>query len=1094
MSPHPRPASAQARRLLLERLRASSTPRTGTRPAFTTWSGNGDRYAELSFAQRRMWFLDQWQPGNPAYVIPLAWRARGVIDPDALRTALGTVVARHGALRTSFPADGGTPVQRVHATAKPEVDVVALDAGPEGEAVLAHRLRTACRDPFDLATGPLLRATVFHLGTDESVLFLAVHHIVSDGWSSNLLIAEVAEAYTAARRGRPAQLADLRAQYADYAVWQRRSLTPEVLADHLEYWEQNLKGAPTVLELPADHPRPPVQSFEGGLHTFAVPAASAARFRALCADNDVTVFMGLLTVFAVLLRRHTGQQDMLVGTPVANRTRTEVESLVGLFVNTLVLRLDCTGDPSFSTLLDRVRRTALEGYGRQDTPFEHVVDHIKPPRDPARNPLVQVLFAMQYRETDRPELDGLPLEPHEFDSSTTTCDLVLNMRETNEGIDGMVEYNATLFTHERMGRMFEQFVTLLDAATAAPQTSVAELRLLPDAERELVLHTWNSTEVARTDATIPDLFAEQVAALPDAVAVVSGDRRMTYRELDERSSQLAHHLAARGIGADRLVGVFLHRSCELMVALLGILKAGGAYVPLDPGYPADRLAFMVTDSGADLVLTTSDLADRVPDVPVPFVHLDELRLDALPITPPGQAPGIEDLAYTIYTSGSTGRPKGVQIPHRGIVNHLLWLQETFALTAEDRLLQKTSICFDVSVWELFWPIVAGSTLVFARPDGHRDPRYLAELLHRERISVGYFVPSMLRSFLDVADLSALAGLRLLFCGGEALPVDLQNRILAETGLRLVNIYGPTETSVDVTSWTCLPGWTRPTVPIGGPVANTELYVLDPLGNPQPVGVPGELFVGGVQLARGYGGRPELTAERFVHDPFGTRPGGRLYRTGDLVRWLPDGTLEFLGRNDDQVKLRGLRIELGEIETCLASHDAVGACSVAIHEPAPGDQRLVAYVVPSPGEEIPPVQAFRSYLAMSLPDYMVPSYFVTLPELPLTANGKTDRKALPAPVLQTSADTVVAQDSLQEAISRIWGEVLGLKTVGIHDGFFDLGGHSLLLVRVQTKINELLDKDIDLVDLFRFPTIASLAAHCRDRQALTTQDIDMGGQQ
>ena len=1101
------PRPVDARRLLLERLRQQRRAATGGgAPGGAGGAGgvreggaggpaaSGPERAELSFAQQRLWFLDQWSPGNLAYVIPVALRLSGDLDTPALDAALQALVERHAALRTTYPSRDGVPSQLVHAHGRVRLEVTDLRQVPEAdrEAEALHRAREAVRVPFDLAVGPVLRAALFRLDVREHLLLLAVHHIASDGWSTNRLLADLAAAYTSLRRGEAAALPALPVQYADYARWQRRSLTDEVLRGHLDHWASELRGAPTILDLPTDRPRPPVQTFNGAVHSFAVPAQTTERLRTLCDAQGVTLFMGLLAAFAVLLRRYSGQDDLLIGTPVANRTRAEYEQVVGLFVNTLALRVECTGDPTFTQLLARVRHRALSAYERQDVPFERLVDHLRLDRDPARSPLTQVLFAMQYPRQDDLGMAGLTTTPIELEAGTTTSDLVLNVQENGAGLDGFVEYNTDLFAASSIERMFANYLTLLADATADPDRPLSQLRLLSPDEERLVLREWNQTGVAWPAATIPELFAQQVEAAPDACAVACDGVRLSYRELDERATLLAGHLTGLGVGPETLVGVFLERSAHLMIALLAILKAGGAYVPLDPDYPADRLAYMVRDSAAPLVLTSFDLLDRVPDLPAPVLAVDTLALPGNAAACTGASGAAvpdataANLAYMIYTSGSTGRPKGVQITHRGVVNHLRWLQATFPLGAEDRVVQKTSICFDVSVWELFWPLTAGATLVLAKPGGHRDPQYVADLIRAEDVTVAYFVPSMLRAFLDATDLASCTSLRLLFCGGEALPVELQNRLLAAAPVRLVNIYGPTEASIDATSWECQPGWTQPTVPIGGPVANTQLYVLDGALRPLPIGVPGELYIGGVQLARGYGNRPELTAERFISDPFAGEPDAHLYRTGDLVRWLPDGVLEFLGRNDDQIKLRGLRIELGEIESCLASHPAVAECALTVSETTPGDQRLIGYVVLATG--VPPApQQLRGHLAETLPEYMIPSTFVTISALPLTTNGKIDRGALPAPPQAVGTGAPAAlRDPLHQAIAEVWREVLGARAIGVTDSFFDLGGHSLLLVQVHQRLAPLLPRPVNLVDLFRYPTIESLAAHCRSAGAVPRQ--------
>ncbi|MFF1796943.1 amino acid adenylation domain-containing protein, partial [Kitasatospora sp. NPDC058263] len=804
----------------------------------------------------------------------------------------------------------GEPVQVVDAPSGvplTEEDLSTLDRAA-ADARLAD-LATGARRPVDLAEGPVLSAVLARLAPREHVVLLTVHHIACDGWSEDLLVGELAERYDDAVAGRPARTPDLPVQYADYAVWQRERLSDGALRRRLDHWNERL-AALAPLELPTDRPRPPVRDAAGALVPLVVPAATAGRLTALARDHGATPFMALLAAHAVLLGRWSGQRDVAVGSPVAGRDRAEVQDVVGLFLNTLVLRVDLAGPRTFAELLSQVRETALDAYGHQEVPFERLVEELAPERDPARTPLFSSMLLWQDAAgaSTPAAMGGLTVERLPVGESTAKFDLTVGLAAQPDGsLAGGVNYASALFDRATAERFAAQFAQLLEHAVAAPNTPLDELEILPREERERQLLSWNATGRGYPTGTLPLLFEAQVARTPNATALRFEGAELSYRELDVRANQLAHHLRRLGVGPESVVGVCLHRGADLVVALLAVLKAGGAYLPLDPDYPADRLAFMLADSGALAVVTDPGLT---PLVTGGAPHLVDITAE-LPGGwghDPVFAAAPEHPAYLIYTSGSTGRPKGVLVEHRAIVNRLHWMQEAYGLDADDRVLQKTPYSFDVSVWEFFWPLITGATLVLARPGGHRDPAYLAELIGTERITTLHFVPSMLRAFL-AEPLPPLPSLRRMVCSGEALPAELVTAVHERIGCELHNLYGPTEAAVDVTAIRCEPG--RP-VTIGRPISNTRTYIVDAALRPQPIGVPGELLLGGVQLARGYLNRAELTADRFVPDPFATEPGGRLYRTGDLARYRANGEIEYLGRLDHQVKIRGQRVELGEI--------------------------------------------------------------------------------------------------------------------------------------------------------------------------------------
>ncbi|HEX8282859.1 MAG TPA: amino acid adenylation domain-containing protein [Pyrinomonadaceae bacterium] len=900
----------------------------------------------LSYAQQRLWFLDQLEPGSPAYNIPVALRLRGQLDARALEAAFNEIIRRHESLRTTFGEDAeGDPIQVVGPAWELYLEVEDVDA-----AEVASFAADEAGAGFDLAEGPLLRARLLRVSEEEHVLLFTMHHIISDGWSMNVLVREVTTLYEAFATGGESPLEELPVQYADFAVWQRAHLAGGALDRQLGYWREQLAGAPAALELPTDRPRPAVLGDAGATRSLAVSAEVAQSLKELGRKEGATLFMTLLAAWQSLLSKYSGQEDIVVGSPIANRNRAETEGLIGFFVNTLVLRTDLSGDPEFRELLRRVRGVTLGAYAHQDLPFERLVEELQPERSLSHTPLFQSLFALQSTMPETLEATGLALESWEPEQERAKFDLTLAAIEAGGALNLTLEFKTELFDAATAERMLGHFARLLEGIAADPGRRLSELELLGDNERRRLLVEFNDTA---TDYPRPvclqQLFERQVGLTPEAAALVFEEEELTYRELNARANRLAHRLRRHGVGPDVLVGVMMERSTEMVVALLGILKAGGAYVPLDPAYPADRLAFMMEDARIGVLLTQERLLGSLPEErPATVVALDteagalgaESADDPLPVT------GELNLAYCIYTSGSTGRPKGAMNTHLGICNRLFWMQEAYGLDADDRVLQKTTFSFDVSVWEFFWPLVTGARLVMARPGGHQDGAYLVRVIREKRITTMHFVPSMLQVFLEEEGVGDCDQLRRVVCSGEALPFDLQERFFEKLGgVELHNLYGPTEAAVDVTFWPCVKDSRTGVVPIGRAIANTQMYVLDRGMNPAPVGVPGELYIGGVQLARGYLSRPALTAERFIPDPFSSEPGARLYRTGDLARFQPDGNIRYLGRLDHQVKVRGFRIELGEIETALAAHPAVQEAAVVVREHAPGDQRIVAYVVP-----------------------------------------------------------------------------------------------------------------------------------------------------
>jgi amino acid adenylation domain-containing protein len=1036
----------------------------------------------LSFAQQRLWFIDQLAPGSSAYNMPDAARLSGIINIDVVKRAINEIVRRHETLRATFTTLDGQPVQVIAPTATlsvPVIDLGHLDAALQQQEIERMALEEA-RRPFNLQRGPLCRITLLGLGELEHVALLTMHHIISDGWSMKVFLGELVALYGAFSQGRPSPLPELPIQYVDYAIWQRQWLKGEVLQNQLSYWKKQLAGAPPVLELPTDRPRPTTRGLRGARQHFALSRPLSESLKTSSRNQEATLFITLLAAFKALLYRYSGQEEIVVGTPIAGRNRVETEAMIGLFINTLALRTSLSSELSFHQLLDRVREVALGAYANQDVPFEKLVEELEPERKQGYSPLFQVMFRLDNGALPVPPTLGLVARPLPVDNGAVNFDLALMMEEGPQGIFGCLTYNTDLFEERTIRRMLQHFETLLAGAVARPDTPICALPMLSEQEREQLLMEWNQTRVKYPETdSLRRLIEQQVERSPEAVAVVFEGQQLKYRELNARANQLAHYLGAQAVGPEVPVAVCMHRSLEMVVALLGVLKAGGAYLPLDPDYPADRLSFTLDDAQAPVVLTQARLSGLLPPERGQILCLDrewESRIAPMPMTNPESGVCPENAAYLIYTSGSTGRPKGAINTHAGICNRLRWMQEAYGLNQTDCVLQKTPYSFDVSVWEFFWPLMTGARMVIARPGGHRENPYLVNLIAEQSVTVTHFVPSMLSLFLEEEDLERCAGLRLVISSGEALSAELQERCWSRLGAELHNLYGPTEASVDVSSWACRRGEKRGSVPIGHPISNLELYVLDPRGEPTPVGVAGELHIGGVGLGRGYLKRPDLTAEKFVPHPYCRHAGARLYRTGDLARRLPDGAIEYLGRIDHQVKLHGLRIELGEIESVLEQHPGIQDSVVIVREDHPGDQRLVAYVAcesrQGPGE-----QEMRSRLKQRLPEYMIPSSFVTLDELPLTPNGKLDRRALPAPdrYAENARLTFTApRNETEFQLTLLWEELLGVAPIGVKDDFFVLGGHSMLAIQLIARIQKLRGKSLPLAALFADPTIEHLA--------------------
>ncbi|MER6156419.1 amino acid adenylation domain-containing protein [Streptomyces sp. NPDC001868] len=1001
----------------------------------------------LSAAQRRLWLVERIAGDGVAYNFPLVFRLRGALDVDALRTALRDVTDRHEALRTRFLEADGEPYQWIAAPGEAEPEFRLVEGAESG---LAEWVEEAQRRPFDLGTELPVRAEVLRLAAEDHVVAVVLHHITTDEWSDRPFLGDLTTAYRARVEGHAPEWAPLPVQYADYTLWQD-TLLDQVGEAQLAHWTEALRELPEELALPLDRPRPQEPTGRGGKVRLDLSPATARALRELSGATHTSMFMLFQAATAALLHRLGAGDDIPLGAPIAGRTDDAMDDLIGFFVNTLVLRTDVSGGDSgltFTQLLGRVRESALEAFENQDLPFDQVVEAVNPPRVAGRNPLFQVMLGYHYRPDGDPDVLGLPTEWFDMDTGMAKFDLHFTFVDEvgRDRLTLLLEFAHDLYDETTARRLAGLLARLLDRVAAEPDLPVRDLEVLEEAEREAVLVRWNDTGHDVPATTLPELFRAQVARTPDALALVDDEQRLTYAELDARVERTARVLAGLGVGPERTVAVALPRSVDLVVALLAVHRAGGAYLPLDADQPRERIALMLEEAR-----------------PVCVVE------DALPEGAEGELPTVyapSSPAYVIYTSGSTGRPKGVVVPHEGIVNRLLWMQDAYGLGPDDRVLQKTPSGFDVSVWEFFWPLITGAALVVARPEGHKDPAYLAELIREQGVTTTHFVPSMLQVFLEEPAAARCTGLRRVMCSGEALPSPVAERFHEVLSAELHNLYGPTEAAVDVTAGQVVPGADR--VVIGRPVWNTRTYVLDASLRPVPPGVPGELYLAGVQLARGYLDRPGLTAERFLADPYGG-PGARMYRTGDLARWLPDGTLDFLGRTDHQVKIRGVRIEPGEIEAVLARHGSVAHAVVVPHE-----QRLVAYVVPAAGAVTEPT-ALRDHTAAALPEHMVPAAVVVLDALPLTPNGKLDRRALPVPDFSAGLGTGGrARDPREEILCGLFADVLGVDRVGIDDDFFVLGGHSLLAMRLVAGVRAAFGAEVSLRTVFDAPTVARLA--------------------
>ncbi|MEH2283681.1 MAG: amino acid adenylation domain-containing protein [Nostoc sp.] len=1035
----------------------------------------------LSFSQQRLWFIDQLYNGSSFYNIPIAFHIKGQLNITAIEQSLDEILKRHEVWRTTFTLVNGEPVQNIVSELTWDLPMINLEhlSGKDWESEVKQLAAQSARKPFNLAKGLLVRATLLRLSEGEHVLLLTMHHIITDGWSCNVFLRELSALYAAFSTNQPSPLPELPIQYADFTIWQRDRIQGKFLETQLNYWQQQLQGELPVLQLPTDRPRPTATTFTGAKQYFTFSTALTDALRQLSQRKDATLFMSLLAAFNILLYHYTDQEDIVIGSPIANRNRAELEGILGLFVNTLVLRNNLSGNPSFPELLHRVREVTLDAYAHQDLPFEMLVEELQPERNLNRNPLYEVMFVLQNTPTSVQEVSGLTFRTLEFDSGTAQLDIFLSMSESQEGLTGCLEYNTDIFDSATITQFINNFQTLLGNIVTNPEQHLSELSILTAFEQEQLLFKFNPTRIDYPqDASLHQLFEQQVELTPDSLALISQSEELTYRQLNHKVNQLAHYLQKQGVTKETLVALCLERSTDMVVGILAILKAGGAYIPLDPSYPVERLNFMLSDSQATVLISHQEILEKITLSADKTVCLDIDKDEIAQQNPenPISTLKADNLAYIIYTSGSTGTPKGVLGTHRGTVNGLHWLWKTYPFTSGEICCQKTAISFVDSVWEIFAPLLQGIPTVIISNPTLLDPQVFIETLAHHKVTRIILVPSLLRLLLDNYShlINKLAQLKLWITSGEALSVKLVKTFQELIPFaKLINLYGSSEVSANATYYdTSLLPEKANSVPIGRPIDNTQIYVLNRDLQPTPVGVIGELYVSGDGLAKGYLHRPQLTQQRFIDNPF--IPGTKLYKTGDLARYLNDGNLEYLGRDDEQVKIRGFRVELGEMATVITQHPEVHDAVVIINDDAENNQRLIAYIV-TDKQEIG--TQLLTYLQQKLPSYMLPSAFVVLNALPLTPNGKIDKRALPTPdnIRQNTTQSFIPPRSFTElSLVKLWENLLNTNPIGITDNFFELGGHSFLAIRLMAQIQDQFGHNLSLSTLFENPTIEKLA--------------------
>lgn len=1060
----------------------------------------------LSHGQQRLWFLNELMPGNPLYNTPFTVKITGALQRDILEKSLNEIIRRHQVLRTVFRKENKEPVQEILPKLELPIDFEDLRSlsAPEANAQIVRQAQQEARFSFDLTTGPLLRFKLLQIRDDEFIFLLTMHHIVSDGWSTGVFLNELVTLYQAYSESAPSLLPDLPIQYADYAVWQKTWLDDDALQDQIAYWKEQLKDIPDLIDLPTDHPRPAFQTANGSTYSFIIDPELSRSIDQLVTKFDVTRFMFLVATFQTLLYRYSGQEDFTVGTPVANRNRSEIEGLIGFFINSLVLRANFSGNPTFVQYLQQVKLTTLAAFSNQDVSFEKLVEILQPARDTGYSPLFQVMFVLHNAPLGELAFSGLKLEALDIERGTAKFDLILNIFEEEKQLKGTLEFNTDLFDRDTIVRMAGHYRLLLHSIIASPEIPVSRLNILSAEERSTILNEWaGRSAVGREDLLIHQLITEQAQLNPDKTALRCLDEQLSYNEMDKRANRLANYLLEQGIGQGSKIGVCLSRSVDMVVSLLAVLKGGWVFVPLDPEYPQERLTYIIEDAQLQTILSKSGTVSRLPDSVPQLILLDEQteRLEQVSNTVPEIKVNGADPAYIIYTSGSTGLPKGVLISHQSIAGHCRQTAKIYEVTPEDRYLQFAAINFDAALEQIFTPLISGAQLILRENEIWPTSDFHKKMIRYDLTVINLPTPyweQLSDEWNRNPDLIPDHSLRLVIVGGDALHRESVKgwRDLPLGPVRLLNAYGPTETTITASLFELGHDKSdlidRPIVPIGKPLPNRKFYVLDEHGNPVPGGIPGELHIGGDHLAIGYLNQPKLTEDRFIPDPFSTNGNGRLYKTGDLVRWLKDGNLEFLGRKDDQVKIRGFRIELGEIEFALNQHPGVRYAVVTVRENAGNQKQLIAYIK-APEQQPLTFDEMRAFLSKKLPDYMIPTAVVNLSDFPQTPSGKIDKKLLPAPDQirpDLAANYVAPRTPVEEKLAQLTAEILGVERVGVYDNFFDLGGHSMLAIKVISQIREEFQVEIGLRQLFEEPHVAGLSRAITELQAEQVDETEL----
>lgn len=1029
--------------------------------------------------QRQFWIIQQMDPENTAYLIVSLLRIKGKLKRLLLEKSINLIIEKHDVFRTQFK-NTSTGLKQIILPSCPitihNIEVKDKDKYLDNDK-LSILLKPYYSKPFDLKAAPLLRCYLFKIEPEHHVLLFVFHHSIFDLKTQDLFSEELVRNYILLDQNEAKIFLKNILQYSYYALWQQNWLKGDECANMVSYWKNELRTAESYLDLPHDKKRPTLRTMNGTVERFSFSNRLMQQIKSYSKKTNNPIFLITLTAYYILLYIYSRKNDITVGIPFTNRRKKEFKDMMGCFVNMIPLYVNMIDKLTFNSLLLKIRRAMLRAHRNQEVPFETLVNAVDHIRDNSYNPLFQTGFT--FIHPMHLELPGMDIEPIYCHHGGSQFDLFLTFWEgQKDKLSAVFEYNSDIFYKDTISRMINHFKNILAEIIKYPDQNISDLQMLSIAERDLILKKWNNTKVNyRGKQCIHRLFEQQVKLTPNRIAIEFNGQQLTYRELNERSNQLGHYLQGIGVGPDVLVGIALERSVEMVIGIYGILKAGGCYVPIDPTYPIDRINYYIEDSKLSNIISQSQYKEKFKQFQGKIIYLDKEWDDLISDKPKVNLTTkatLNNLAYVIYTSGSTGNPKGAMNPHKGILNRLFWMQDMYHIKESDHLLHKTPLSFDISVWELFWPLMFGAKIVIARPEGHKDNEYLLKTIIEKRITIIHFVPSMLRFFLELKNVEKCKTLRQVICSGEALTLDLQDQFFNRINAKLDNLYGVTEAAVEVTYWRCRPSPNINNIPIGRPIANTQIYILDNNMNPVPIGVPGELHIGGIQVGRGYLNRPELTKQKFIQDPFGNNPDNRLYKSGDLARYLPDGNIEYIDRIDNQVKIRGFRVELGEIETILNNFNGISQAVVVINQRKKDDQRLIAYIVCESNIDVS-ILKVRDYLKTKLPEYMIPHFFMKLKSLPISPNGKLDRKSLPIPRdRQVEHSYRKPRDHIEKRISEIWKSLLDIEKVGIQDTFFELGGHSLLLMKMLHNINTVLNVQLSIVDLFKYPTIQSLA--------------------